>query len=71
MEVQDKQKVGAERKDGSSRGRVEHVWNSIISFAGLWLWSVVWSAGHRQDIYTRISHINHVTWLDEQTLPAF
>lgn len=30
------------------------VWlkSTIISFVGLQVWSVVWSAGHRQDIYT-------------------
>lgn len=29
----------------------------IISFVGLQVWSVVWSAGHRQDIYTlRLAH---------------
>lgn len=63
--------MGQKEQDGRSEGRVEHGWNCIISFASLRVWSVVWSAGHRQDIYTRVAHINHVIWLNEQTVPAF
>lgn len=44
---------------------------AIITSAALWVGSAVWSAGHRQDIYTGVSHINHVSWLNEQTPPAF
>lgn len=39
---------------------------------GLRLLSVLfWSAGHRQDIYTHVSHINHVSWPNGRTLLAF
>lgn len=51
--------------------RVKYGWRCIITSAALWVGSVVWSAGHRQDIYTGVSHINHVSWLNEQTPPAF
>lgn len=52
-----KDKTEKDKQTWEQRGRMEEECSMvgkhcIICFVGLQVWSVVWSAGHRQDIYT-------------------
>lgn len=61
------QKHKNEQRERIEAARPERGWNCMISSTGVLLWPVAWSAGHRQGIYTRVLHINHVARLGDQT----